>query len=146
MKSKQLSNISSAVPVKIHRPRITPGATTRVKLSCGNLYVTVTRHEGEIFDVFAALGKSGGCAAANMMALTTAITMGIRYGVDPQVYVDKLKGIRCPSPSWDDGKEYLSCADVIARVLEQEIKKSNDLKKLLSDGNGDGDGDRKSVV
>lgn len=108
---------------KIKRPISVPGMTARVRLQCGNLYVTITRHEGKMFEVFASLGRTGGCAASQMSALTIAITMGIRHGVPPEVYIEKLKEICCPIVSWDDSVKYTSCPDAIAQVMEDELKK-----------------------
>lgn len=108
---------------KIKRPPSTPSTTTKVRLQCGNLYVTVSRHRGKMFEVFAHLGKTGGCSASQMSALTTTITMGIRYGVDPGVYIEKLKGSQCPVLSIDDKITYLSCPDTIAQVMEKELEK-----------------------
>lgn len=108
---------------KIKRPKSTLGTTTRVRLQCGNLYVVITRHEGKMFEIFAVMGNTGGCAASGMAALTTSITMGIRHGVPPEVYIEKLKGIHCPEVSWDEGVRYDSCADAIGQVMEEELKK-----------------------
>jgi len=107
---------------KEQRPRAVYGHTTRVRTQCGNLYITITNKDDNIFEVFAVLGKSGGCVQSQMSALTTAVTLGIRYGVPPQVYVEKLKGIRCLAPSIDEGVVYFSCADAIARVMEEELE------------------------
>jgi len=76
-----------------------------------------------MFEVFAQMGRSGGCTSSQMSALTIAITMGIRHGVPPEVYTEKLKGVCCPVVSWDDGTKYLSCPDAIAQVMEIELKK-----------------------
>ncbi len=108
---------------KIRRPTSVLGVTVRVRLQCGNLYVIITRHEGKMFEVFALIGQSGWCVGSQMAALTTSITMGIRHGVPPEVYIDKLKGTHCPVVSWDDGVKYVSCADAIGQVMEKELEK-----------------------
>ena len=35
--------------------------------------------------------------------------------------VDQLRGIRCPSPAWENGVRVFSCADAIARVMEKRL-------------------------
>ena len=104
------------------RPKITNGITEKVKLTCGNMYVTINYNDGEIFELFATIGKSGGCTACQLYALTTAVTMGIRYGVPLDVYIRKLVGARCPSISIEDGVTYLSCVDVIGQLLDKKHK------------------------
>jgi len=51
-------------------------------------------------------------------------------GIDIKVIVEQLKGIRCPSPSWDKGKKIFSCADAIARVLEE---RATDQRKVVKE-------------
>ena len=98
------------------RPRIIPSITARVETGCGNLYVTVgLTKEGQPFEVFAILGKSGGCAACQSAALTKSISQGIRHGVPVEEYLKLLIGVRCPSP----GIEVLSCPDAIGQVLKK---------------------------
>lgn len=105
------------------RPRLVPSSSYRVRLSCGNLYVTITNKDQKIFEVFAEMGKAGGCLFSLLEALTTSISMGIRHGVPVDVYVSKLKGIRCPTPTWDEGTLYSSCSDSIGQLLEEEKRR-----------------------
>jgi len=103
------------------RPSETRGTVARVNTGCGSLYITVAYDDKGIFEVFATLGKSGGCASAQLEATCRLLTLALRSGVDVASAVRQLKGIRCPSIAWDDGKSILSCADAIASVLEKHI-------------------------
>ncbi|HUT96699.1 MAG TPA: TSCPD domain-containing protein, partial [Dehalococcoidales bacterium] len=103
------------------RPTETRGAITKVSTGCGSLYITVAYDDKGIFEVFATLGKSGGCASAQLEATCRLITLTLRSGVDVASVVKQLRGIRCPNMAWEDGKSILSCADAIASVLEKHI-------------------------
>jgi ribonucleoside-diphosphate reductase alpha chain len=101
------------------RPSETTGTVARVNTGCGSLYITVAYDDKGIFEVFATLGKSGGCASAQLEATCRLLTLALRSGVDVAAAVKQLKGIRCPSIAWEEGKSILSCADAIASVLEK---------------------------
>ncbi len=103
------------------RPTETRGAITKVSTGCGSLYITVAYDDKGIFEVFATLGKAGGCASAQLEATCRLITLALRSGLDAASVVKQLKGIRCPSIAWENGKSVLSCADAIAGVLEKHI-------------------------
>ncbi len=99
------------------RPLRTYGVTERVRTGCGNLYVTVNKDDKDICEVFTQMGKAGGCAACQIEAESRLISLALRSGVSPKVIIKQLSGIRCPSPSWQDGDQILSCPDAMARVL-----------------------------
>lgn len=102
------------------RPDVLFGWTFRLGTECGNLYVTINHCDGVLFEVFARLGKSGGCSASHNEALTRAISLGLRCGVAIEEYIRHLRGIQCPSPTmWPEEKQVLSCADAIGRALER---------------------------
>jgi len=104
------------------RPRVTAGSTERVLTGCGNLYVTVNRDEHGICEVFSTLGKTGGCASAQLEGISRLISLSLRSGIEIASIVEQLRGIRCPSIVWEGGHAVLSCADAIASVLEKEIQ------------------------
>jgi ribonucleoside-diphosphate reductase alpha chain len=110
------------------------GTTTKVTTGCGNLYITLNQDEnGHFFEVFTQMGKAGGCAASQLEAVGRLVSLALRGGIDIKVIVEQLKGIRCPSPSWDKGKKIFSCSDAISRVLEKRAvdqgRKDKDSKK-----------------
>jgi len=105
------------------RPIVTAGVTEKVRTGCGNLYVTVNfDDDGVLVEVFCALGKAGGCASAQLEAITRLTSLALRPGVEAGAIIEHLRGIRCPSPSWDRGHAILSCPDAIAGVLERNRK------------------------
>jgi ribonucleoside-diphosphate reductase alpha chain len=101
------------------RSKVTTGITERVTTGCGYLYVTVNSDERGICEVFGSLGKAGGCALAQLESTCRLISLALRGGADITSVVKQLKGIRCPSIAWEEGKAVLSCADAIATVLEK---------------------------
>ena len=104
---------------------------------CGYIYVTVNSDERGICEVFSHLGKTGGCAAAQLEATCRLISLALRSEIGVDSVVRQLRGIRCPSIAWEEGKSILSCADAIASVLEKHIsgnKSDNrDAKPIMQD-------------
>jgi ribonucleoside-diphosphate reductase alpha chain len=105
------------------RPKVTRGVTEMVNTGCGHIYVTVNFDQQGISEVFSALGKAGGCAAAQLEAISRLTSLALRSGIDIDSIVKHLRGIRCPSIAWEQGHAILSCADAIASILEKYIKK-----------------------
>lgn len=109
--------------VKKVRPREVKSTTKQVKTGCGSLYVTVGFNSNEPIEVFATLGKAGGCSNCQNEALGRAISLGLKYGVPVKEYVEELKGLRCPNPNmWPKEEKCLSCADGIAKAMEGYVR------------------------
>jgi ribonucleoside-diphosphate reductase alpha chain len=114
--------------MKTPRPKEIKASVVRIQLTCGKLYVTVGENDNKVYEVFATIGKSGGCTTCFLQSLTLAISQGIRHGIPVDEFYNKLIGTRCPSPSLDEGNQYLSCVDAIGQVLkrkESEFKKND---------------------
>ncbi|MDM8008599.1 MAG: TSCPD domain-containing protein, partial [Phycisphaerae bacterium] len=87
------------------RPRneITWGATRKMATGCGSLYVTINEDENGLFEVFAAMGKGGGCAASQTEAVSRLISLALRSGIDKDQIIKQIKGVRCPNQAWEKG-------------------------------------------
>ncbi|MBE0478088.1 vitamin B12-dependent ribonucleotide reductase [Candidatus Aerophobetes bacterium] len=105
------------------RPKITRGMTREVKTGCGDLYVTINENEkGDPFEVFAQLGKSGGCAASQTEAIGRLASLALRSGIPWSLIVKQLKGISCDRP-WGLGKNKItSCADAVGKAIEMYME------------------------
>jgi ribonucleoside-diphosphate reductase alpha chain len=100
------------------RPERTTGVTEYIKTGCGKLYVTVNKDDLGFCEVFAQMGKTGGCASSQIESAGRLISLALRSGVKIEAIIKQLSGLRCPSPCWNGGgKQVLSCPDAIAKVL-----------------------------
>ena len=134
-KSKQIQSRSRNDP-RI-RPSITYGETKRIRTGEGTLYITVNEDENGLCEVFTAIGKAGGHAAAQSEAISRLISLSLRSGVNPKAIVKQLKGISGPNPTWEDGRLILSTPDAIGKALDDYLesrhsKKNSEDKKSLT--------------
>jgi ribonucleoside-diphosphate reductase alpha chain len=104
------------------RPDTITGTTRKIGTGCGNLYVTINDDEQGAFELFAQIGKAGGCAASQTEAIGRLISLALRAGVDPNAIARQLSGVRCPSPAWNNGNKVFSCADGISQALARHLK------------------------
>lgn len=103
------------------RPSITTGFTEKVKIGCGNLYITVNYDENGICEVFTNTGRAGGCPSQSE-ATARLVSIALRSGINVDSIVDQLKGIRCPSTIRQPGMKVTSCPDAIAKAIEKVLK------------------------
>lgn len=114
------------------RPETTMGITEKVKIGCGNLYVTVNYDEHGICEVFTNLGRGGGCPSQSE-ATSRLISTALRSGMKPETLIEQLRGIRCHSTLRQKGLKVLSCPDAIGRVIEKAMKMRQGQKPCAPD-------------
>lgn len=110
------------------RPKTTMGITEKVKIGCGNLYITANYDEKGICEVFTNLGRAGGCPSQSE-ATSRLISIALRAGISAEAIIEQLKGIRCHSTLRQRGKgdkeiNVLSCPDAIGKALEKVMNMS----------------------
>lgn len=103
------------------RPSMTWGATEKVKIGCGSLFITVNRDENGICEVFTSTGKGGGCPSQSE-ATARLVSIALRSGISQKEILTQLRGIRCPSTVRQQGMKCTSCPDAIARTIEKMTK------------------------
>ena len=101
------------------RPQLLTGETQRMDTGCGKLFVIMNDDEYGPREVFANMGKAGGCASSNTEALGRLISLALKKGASAQEIVEQLKGIRCHVPYGMGPNATLSCADAIGKAIER---------------------------
>jgi ribonucleoside-diphosphate reductase alpha chain len=105
------------------RPSNLLGSTVKVQTSFGKLYLTLNMFEGEPFELFATLGKSGKDTMAHTEALGRLISLSLRSGVPVRSIIEQLKGIGGSQPVFENDGDgiILSLPDAIAQGLERAM-------------------------
>jgi len=118
---------TAGIPGKIKprpRPEITTGFTEKVRIGCGNLYITVNYDEEGICEVFTNTGRAGGCPSQSE-ATARLVSIALRSGIDADSIIEQLRGIRCLSTIRQQGMKVTSCPDAISRVIEKVVRFQN---------------------
>lgn len=116
------------------RPELTQGITQKVKIGCGNLYITVNYDENGICEVFTNLGRAGGCPSQSE-ATGRLVSTALRSGIDVRAVIEQLRGIRCHSTLRKGDVKVLSCPDAIGRVLERAAEMHGEHFKITVNDN-----------
>lgn len=122
------------------RPDALVGMNQRINTGYGTLYVWISEDaEGNMFEVFASIGKAGGYTQSFTEALCRMISMSLRYGVPPQRIVRHLSGIQSPKVAWENQEQVASVADGIAMAMDNYIEHGGVVGLLTEMRNGDSD-------
>jgi ribonucleoside-diphosphate reductase alpha chain len=119
------SRDGAMMPVRASRSPVLRGETREKVTGCGSLYVTMNEDDFGPREVFASMGKAGGCASASTEAIGRLISLAFRYGVPPDKIVKQLRGIRCHVPLGFGPNQILSCPDAIGKALAEKYNLAN---------------------
>jgi len=140
-RSREEQVLAKGEPKKLKvrpRPKVTKGMTLQMTTGCGDLYVTVNEdQQGEPFEVFAQLGKGGGCAASQTEAIGRLTSLALRTGIKIEHVVKQLKSITCDRPFGVGKNRVYSCADAVAKALGTYLEMN---------GGGMGSGSENKIV
>ena len=109
----------------LKRPKIVYGQTVEENTGCGNLFVTINKSkvnsspEERPFEVFATLGKAGGCTQALTEAVGRLISYALRIGGHPKAIIGQLSQISCPKPFGFGPNSTTSCMDGISKAMAE---------------------------
>jgi ribonucleoside-diphosphate reductase alpha chain len=100
------------------RPPVTVGVTEKIKIGCGNLYVSVNADDQSICEIFTNTGRAGGCSSQSE-ATARLISIAMRSGISVDAIIEQIRGIRCPACIRREGVNVTSCPDAISRVINK---------------------------
>jgi ribonucleoside-diphosphate reductase alpha chain len=107
------------------------GVTEKIKIGCGNLYVSVNADEQGICEIFTNTGRAGGCSSQSE-ATARLISIALRSGISVESIIEQIRGIRCPACIRREGVNVTSCPDAISRVIKKYIDAENNGGNPLS--------------
>lgn len=97
------------------RPAHLATETHEIKTGCGTMYVTLSQPHEKYREVYATLGKSGGCAACYLEVISTLATEALNNRVSLEKVLHQFKGVRCPS----DSNFTPSCPVAMGQVMQK---------------------------
>ncbi len=136
--SVQETSVAAASPLsqdspKRKRPDLIEGFTQKVPTGLGTLYLTVNEMDGQPFEVFATIGKSGHSITAKAEALGRLVSLALRSGISVADVVAQIKGIGGGHPVFRGKGLLLSIPDAIAWVLEHRYMQHEKLTHNVQD-------------
>ena len=111
---------------RFERPQSLEGFTHKARTAHGNLYVTVSLSDAKVVEVFAKLGKAGGCDSAYLEAITRMASIALQYGVPLDAVERQLRSVTCHPFMVGSDMENTSPVDAIGHILSDYIEESNE--------------------
>jgi ribonucleoside-diphosphate reductase alpha chain len=114
------------------RPKVLRGHTRQIESPLGTMYVTINEDDqGRPFEVFVALGKTGGAAMADAEAIGRLISLSLRSGLSLRDVHKQLRGISSDRAVGLGPSKVLSGPDAIAQVIEKFLQEKEGVQQAL---------------
>lgn len=107
--------------IKRERPKALKGCTHQMQTGCGPLYITINEDKNGLFELFTTMGKAGGCAASQSEAIGRLVSLAWRSGIQARQVIKQLLGISCHCPSGFGDNRVTSCADAVAKAIQNHM-------------------------
>ncbi len=107
--------------IKRERPKALRGCTHQMQTGCGPLYITINEDKNGLFELFTTMGKAGGCAASQSEAIGRMVSLAWRSGIQARQVIKQLLGISCHCPSGFGDSRVTSCADAVAKAIQNHM-------------------------
>jgi ribonucleoside-diphosphate reductase alpha chain len=123
---------------KRKRPNVLRGTTRKMNSPLGDVYVTINEDEhNSPFEVFAALGKAGSVAMADVEAIGRLISLALRFGIPVSDVYSQLRGISSDRAIGFGENKVLSMPDAIAQAIGlREREKAGIQQELIPEAVG----------
>lgn len=96
----------------------------KIETPCGNLYLVQCFSDDKPDKVFIyGPGKPGGCQTAMLTAIQKLIGRALKNGATYEDIAEDLDKIHCSNPTFERGKKYESCLELIASHYKEEEAK-----------------------
>ena len=117
---------------KRQRPAVLRGHTRQIESPLGTMYVTINEDEqARPFEVFVALGKTGGAAMADAEAIGRLCSLALRSGISLRDVHKQLRGISSDRAVGMGPRKVLSGPDAIAQVIERYLEEKEGIQQTL---------------
>ena len=114
------------------RPAVLKGHTRQIESPLGTMYVTINEDDqGRPFEVFVALGKTGGAAMADAEAIGRLCSLALRSGISLRDVHKQLRGISSDRAVGLGASKVLSGPDAIAQVIERYLEEKEGIQQTL---------------
>ncbi len=114
------------------RPAVLRGHTRQIESPLGTMYVTINEDDqGRPFEVFVALGKTGGAAMADAEAIGRLCSLALRSGISLRDVHKQLRGISSDRAVGLGASKVLSGPDAIAQVIERYLEEKEGIQQTL---------------